>query len=105
VIGAAALAVHGVSRATGDLDLLTVDLPCLEDDLWDPLRRSGAHPWQREVLGRASPITLEGTSLAIVAAADLVLLELYAGGPQDAWVPALPGDCAALWERIQGQRR
>lgn len=55
--------------------------------------------------------------------ADLVLLKLYAGGPQDAWdidqlldvdttfarevearIPALPEGCAALWRRVVGDR-
>lgn len=107
VIGAAALAVHGVSRATGDLDPLV-----------------GRHAWQREALGRASRVPLEGTSVAVVTPSDLVLLKLYAGGPQDAWdvdqlldldssianevedgLPALPEECAVLWRRIRDQRR
>lgn len=54
-------------------------------------------------------------------ATDLVLLELYAGGPQDRWdiaqllstqaradlvaevqaaLPQLPNDCRLLWERV-----
>jgi hypothetical protein len=41
VIGAAALAAHGVPRATADLDLLALDLACLAEALWEPLR-SGA---------------------------------------------------------------
>lgn len=58
-----------------------------------------------------------------MVAADLVLLKLYAGGPQDAWdvhqlldanpslrgevaglSNALPDDCRALWRRILGER-
>ena len=81
MIGAAALAAHGVSRATADLDLL------------------------------------------VVAASDLVLLKLYAGGPQDAWdidqllnvdpgiaaqveagLGSLPADCADLWRSILERR-
>jgi hypothetical protein len=42
VIGAAALAAHGVPRATADLDLLALDLACLAEALWEPLRGSGA---------------------------------------------------------------
>lgn len=34
LIGAAALAVHGVSRATADVDLLTVDTRVLDGGLW-----------------------------------------------------------------------
>lgn len=58
-----------------------------------------------------------------MTAADLVLLKLYAGGPQDAWdvdqlldavptietdvtaaLPALPTSCARLWRRILADR-
>jgi hypothetical protein len=57
------------------------------------------------------------------ATADVVLLKLYAGGPQDAWdidqlldvdpslvagvearLAPLPADCAELWDRIRRQR-
>jgi predicted nucleotidyltransferase len=34
LIGAAAMAIHGVSRATVDVDLLTVDTRVLQADLW-----------------------------------------------------------------------
>jgi predicted nucleotidyltransferase len=34
LIGAAAMALHGVSRATVDVDLLTVDVRALETELW-----------------------------------------------------------------------
>ncbi|MCG6920937.1 MAG: nucleotidyltransferase [Acidobacteria bacterium] len=34
LIGAAAMALHGVSRATVDIDLLTVDTRALQADLW-----------------------------------------------------------------------
>ena len=41
LIGAAAMAVHGVSRATRDLDLLVLDRRCLEPIYWDTLHASG----------------------------------------------------------------
>ena len=41
VIGAAALAAHGVSRATADLDLLVVDLAVLDAAVWLDLRAAG----------------------------------------------------------------
>ena len=41
VIGAAALAAHGVSRATADLDLLVVDLAVLDAAVWSELREAG----------------------------------------------------------------
>jgi predicted nucleotidyltransferase len=34
LIGAAALAIHGVSRATADVDLLTLDTRVLDESLW-----------------------------------------------------------------------
>ena len=41
LIGAAAMAVHGVSRATADVDLLTVDRSVLRPDLWQLLKATG----------------------------------------------------------------
>ena len=41
VIGAAAMAVHGVSRSTADVDLLTVDGTVLRSELWSPLQARG----------------------------------------------------------------
>lgn len=41
VIGAAALAVHGVARATADLDLLAIDDGCLESSFWRELTARG----------------------------------------------------------------
>ena len=156
IIGAAALAAHGVARATSDLDLLVTDPACLDEALWTPLRAAGAsvdlrrgdaadplagvirirqkeeatldvivgrHRWQADALRRALPTRIGDTDVPAVTAADLVLLKLYAGGPQDAWdidqlldaehslasevetrLAALPADCAALWRRILEQR-
>ena len=61
--------------------------------------------------------------MPVARPADLVLLELYAGGPQDAWdihrlldldgeiaaevdqrLSALPEDCARLWHRLLAER-
>jgi hypothetical protein len=156
VIGAAALAAHGVSRATADLDLLAIDVSCLDDALWEPLRRSGASVevrrgdasdplagvvrirskgdatvdlvvgrggWQIGTLERARPTRLGDVTLPVATAPDLVLLKLYAGGPQDAWdidqlldvdasiaaaveqqIDALPRDAGELWRRIRELR-
>jgi hypothetical protein len=153
LIGAGALAVHGVSRSTFDLDLLVTDLVVLDAGFWsalgggvtvdarrgapdDPLagvvrlarggERSvdvvvGRQRWQSEALVRAPVTSLGALALPVVAPADLVLLKLFAGGPQDAWdveqllaaadrpaiaraveaeLPRLPADAAALWRRI-----
>ena len=85
----------------------------------------GRSAWQARVLERASPRTIEGVSVPVVTAADLVLLKLYAGGPQDAWdveqllagptraalvaevdaaLATLPEDSRRLWARIVGSR-
>lgn len=42
LIGAAALALHGVSRATADIDLFTVDEHSLRKALWGELEQKGA---------------------------------------------------------------
>jgi hypothetical protein len=156
LIGAAALAVHGVSRSTRDLDVLVAGAECLAAAYWEPLRaagavvdirrgdeddplagvvrlRVGAEPpldvivgksaWQAGVLARAQEASLEGDPVPVVRRVDLILLKLFAGGPQDAWdieqllaVPerpalereveqqlaALPEACRRLWARIRG---
>jgi predicted nucleotidyltransferase len=48
LIGAAALAVHGVSRATQDLDLLVCDRACLDPAYWDRVRVTGLEVTVRE---------------------------------------------------------
>lgn len=42
LIGAAAMAAHGISRATADVDLLTVDGSVLSGATWEPLGAAGA---------------------------------------------------------------
>ena len=42
LIGAAAAAAHGVSRATQDLDLLTLDASVLDQPFWTEFKRSRA---------------------------------------------------------------
>jgi hypothetical protein len=156
VIGAAALATHGVSRATADLDLLVIDSTCLENDVWHDLLAGGAQvdvrpgdredplagvirvvrrgegaidvivgrsAWQHGVLARSEPRAVGGVTLPVVRASDLVLLKLYAGGPQDVWdidrllqldpaiasevetrLVELPADCAELWRSARSGR-
>lgn len=115
LIGASALAARGVARSTYDIDLLTADGRVLEPGLWqslssdgvrvdirrgdadDPLggvvrvETAGERPvdvifgklaWQQRAVERAEPVA-GGPS--VVLARDLVLLKLYAGGPQDLW--------------------
>ncbi|MEO8274825.1 MAG: hypothetical protein ABI639_01315 [Thermoanaerobaculia bacterium] len=154
LIGAEALALRGVSRATADRDLLATDLAALDDALWRELGETGVrvevrrgdpddplagvvrfdadedrpvdliigrHAWQTRILQRSPLVDLEDVAIAVPSAADLVLLKLYAAGPQDAWDVAqllnaddretlirevaarlgeLPADCRDLWEKL-----
>lgn len=154
VIGAAAMAVHGVARSTQDIDLLVVSAESLDPATWEPLLRDaiavtvhrgdatdplggvvrisatspspvdvvvGKARWHAAVIERARVAAIEGADVPVATAADLVLLKLYAGGPQDAWditqllegpdraalvaqierdLAALPDDSRALWRRI-----
>lgn len=155
MIGAAAMAVHGVSRSTRDLDLFTTAQECLVDSFWDALGAAGIearvrrgdaddplagvvrftrdreHPidlvvgksaWQAGVAANAREAQIEGVSVPVVSRLELILLKLYAGGPQDAWdieqllespdrarltarveasLGALPARCHEQWTRIR----
>jgi hypothetical protein len=117
LIGAAALAVHGVSRSTFDQDFLVTTIGVLDSHLWAPLsatatidiRRGDHHDplagvvrisadaerdvdvivgrddWQREIIQEAVTHVLRAGPIPVVSPAGLVLLKLYAGGPQDRW--------------------
>jgi hypothetical protein len=115
MIGAGALAVYGVSRSTLDFDLLVTAPRALDRAVWhqvgasveirvgdddDPLagvvRISavgerevdvvvGRHRWQLELVESAAPVNHPAGTIPVVAPAGLVLLKLYAGGPQDLW--------------------
>lgn len=81
----------------------------------------GKHAWQRKLLERTQAARFAGVEVPVLNGVDLILLKLYAGGPQDAWdiqqilagpernslvagveheLPALPRECARLWRRI-----
>jgi hypothetical protein len=115
LIGATALAVHGVSRSTLDQDLLVIDRRVLSESFWPPLGsdatvdvRAGdpvdplagvvrlRRADERDVdvvVGRHEwqravldrAIPVGDGPLRVVRAADLILLKLYAGGSQDRW--------------------
>jgi hypothetical protein len=157
LIGASAMAAHGVGRSTLDQDLLTVEPSCLRPAFWsgleaegvkvdvhkgdpyDPLAgvvrcaAAGERPvdlvvgkfaWQRNVIARARLVPgVQGESIPVARAADLILLKLYAGGAQDAWdieqilavedreslilqvdqeVSQLPAESVFLWRKILG---
>jgi hypothetical protein len=157
-VGVADLAVHGVSRATRDVDLLVTDPVCLAESTWTTLREAGVavtiRPgdaddplagvvrlaaagdapvdlivgntcWQARVLERATPQAVLDVVAPVAGVADLILLKLYAAGPQDAWdivqllevadraalvaeveagLPALPEDARRLWARVVESR-
>ncbi len=115
LIGGAAMAVHGVARATLDTDLLVVDQTVLDREMWaslvgadlsidirvgdsdDPLAGLvrficgpeivdlvvGRGAWQQAILTRTQRVEVASGGLHAVQLADLVVLKLYAGGPQD----------------------
>lgn len=81
----------------------------------------GKHSWQLQILKRA--VAKPGSPFPVVRAADLILLKLFAGGPQDAWdieqllagkdrqdliqevereIALLPKDARTLWRKILG---
>ncbi len=131
------MAVHGVSRATRDIDLLALDPACLSAATWASLQQRGVavtirrgdtddplagvvrlagdgespvdvivgkSSWQARALDRASPRVIDGVATPVAGLADLLLLKLYAGGPQDAWdvVQLLEaGDRAALVAEVE----
>jgi hypothetical protein len=132
LIGAGALAARGIARSTYDIDLLTTDGRVLQDDCWSDIRAAGAsvdlrlgdaadplrgvvrveaqderpvdiivgrHAWQSRAVERADRVP---GGPPIVAARDLVLLKLYAGGTQDLWdvreLLSLPGSAELIAE-------
>ncbi len=83
----------------------------------------GKYVWQRKTIERAGTAIFAGVEIPVLGGADLILLKLYAGGPQDAWdiqqilagperdsliagvereLPELPRECSRLWRRIAG---
>lgn len=115
LIGAAALAVHGISRSTLDEDLLVVDAGVLDEQFWQPLISeaqirvtrgdvtdplAGVVRLRREgesqvdvIVGRhrwqeevlSRVVPVSNRPLYVVRPDDLILLKLYAGGSQDRW--------------------
>jgi hypothetical protein len=85
----------------------------------------GKTAWQARVLERARSSPVADVVSPVATVADLVLLKLYAAGPQDAWdvaqlldagdraalvaeieaaLPALPEDSRRLWARVVESR-
>jgi len=82
----------------------------------------GRYAWQRDVISRAAATSFSGMCVPVVRAADLVLLKLFAGGPQDlldakrllaapardalieevdSRIDALPAVCRGQWQRLR----
>jgi hypothetical protein len=43
----------------------------------------GRWPWERELVGRAEPMTVLGVAIGVPSTSDLILLKLAAGGHLD----------------------
>jgi hypothetical protein len=154
VVGGVALAAHGIARATLDTDVLVVDERVFDDELWsgwestqrevfrgeadEPLVGTvrltrvdetvdvvvGRGAWQRAMLDRRKTVQVAGLSMPFVDRADLVLLKLLAGGPQDlldvdsllagdpialpkeieARLPSAPAEVSDSWQRLRRPR-
>lgn len=161
LIGAGAMAAHGVSRATLDLDVLVVEPRCLDRSYWTVLRAAGVgvsirvgspddplggvvrlqapteapldvvvgkRMWQAQALDATIETEIQGVAVPVVGRGELILLKLYAAGPQDAWdieqlldsaermamvalmeeidrrIGDLPEDSGRLWHRIRERR-
>jgi predicted nucleotidyltransferase len=115
LIGAAAMAAHGVSRSTADLDLFTTDPRLLDGAFWqhwdhgvdvrrgdvdDPLAGVvrivaagerdidivvGKSAWQEPLVHPGATVAVGDAAVPVVSLVGLVLLKLYAGGSQDRW--------------------
>lgn len=153
LIGAHAAAMYGVIRSTRDVDFLTVDRSVLRDEMWaiadtkvtvmkgdafDPLAGTvrlvrgneqvdvvvGKWKFEQAIIDRAESRLLDGGMILVPSPADVVLLKLAAGGPQDLWdihelmryvdrasvmaeidanIRDLPSDAIALWDRVRAE--
>src|SRR5262249_49950427 len=43
----------------------------------------GKYQWQQSVIERAEPLEIDGVTVPVARSGDLILLKLFAGGPQD----------------------
>ncbi len=81
----------------------------------------GEGSWQERLLAEATVHEVAGTDVPVVDRVGLVLLKLYAGGPQDLWdilqlvatepetlislvdqrLPDVPARCALSWDKVR----
>jgi len=123
-------------RIWADLETEGVSVDVRRGDLSDPLAGVvrfeapsetsvdlvvGKFVWQREILDKSRRALFAGVEVPVLEAVELILLKLYAGGPQDAWdiqqlltgperepliagvereLPRLPTECSTFWRRI-----
>lgn len=79
-------AVVEVDVRRGDaLDPLLGVVRFTQDEQLDVDLVVGKHRWQTRAIERARVLPTSGLALPVVLGEDLLLLKLYAGGPQDAW--------------------
>jgi len=153
LIGAHAAAFYGVIRSTRDIDLFTVDGSVLNADVWseadahvtiltgdvfDPLAGTvrlirdreqvdvvvGKWKFELAIIERSESRPFDDAMILVPRPADVILLKIAAGGPQDMWdihellqyvdresvmaevdaeVGALPSDARVLWKRVRAE--
>jgi hypothetical protein len=58
----------------------------------------GRHAWQTAIVDAADAHQILGAHVPVVDVPSLILLKLYAGGPQDLWdIDQLPATSRTLW--------
>ena len=98
------MALHGVSRATADVDLFTVDEKTLHTEPWAEIERKGAKlrllkgdfedPLAGSVrLSRTGDRTVDVVVGRYAWQADII--------ESDASIARLPSECRELWRRLQ----
>lgn len=112
----------GIEVRRGDLDDPLAGVVRFEVAMELPLDLVvGKHHWQRRAIERAEAGTFMGVDIPVLGGVDMILLKLFAGGPQDAWdieqlllgperdaliagvereLADLPGHSSRLWRRI-----
>jgi hypothetical protein len=83
VIGATAMAAHGIVRATDDVDRLAGVVRVLREPARALNLVVGRHAWQAEIIARALRHRIGSVEVGLALASDLILLKLFAGARQD----------------------
>jgi predicted nucleotidyltransferase len=78
--------------------------------------------WQNRILAESERLTINGVDIPVINEVGIILLKLYAGGPQDLWdiaqllgviphpddvkrtvedrLDTMPADCRSRWQRV-----